>query len=105
MYVNLFKQESEDFSRYWASVSTEIYDTKKKKLTGEYIQASMPVRLGPDAKDIFEDSAVKTKAKKTKWARFEIKQSLLEAVQPKDNDEYPYVRLVILDMAPAKEDA
>ena len=31
MYVNLFKKEGDDYARYWVSVSTEIYDKKKKK--------------------------------------------------------------------------
>lgn len=104
MFVNLFKQESEDYSRYWISVSTEVYDSKKKKTTGEYIQATMPVRLTSDCKDIFDGECKKSKNKKTYWGRFKITSFLFEAVQPKEDDQYPYVRLVILDMRPAKED-
>ena len=103
MFVNLFKKEGDDYARYWISVSTEIYDKKKKKGTGKYTNASMPVRLASDAIEVFKDNAIKSKSKDTKYGRFEIVTALFEAVQPADND-YAYVRLVILDMKPVEVD-
>lgn len=103
MFVNLFKKESGDSTRYWASVSTEIYDAKKKRGTGKYINASMPVRLADDAREVFDKIAVKSKSKGVTYGRFKVEKSLLEAVQPKDND-YAYARLVILKMTDASED-
>lgn len=102
MYVNLFKKEGADYTRYWISVSTEIYDAKKKKGSGDYVNASMPVRLGQKALDVFKENAVKTKGKKITGGRFVVKKWLLEAVHPKD-DDYAYVRFVILEMEPAPE--
>lgn len=103
MYVNLFMKEGADYKRYWASVSTEIYDSKKKKGTGDYVRANIPVRLGNEAAKTFDDEADKTKNKKILHGRFKVGKWLLEAVQPKDED-YAYVRLVILTMEPAESE-
>lgn len=103
MYVSLFKKEGANYTRIWASVSTEIYDSKKKTGTGDYVNASMPVRLGTKAADVFDKFAGKTKGKKIIGGRFKITKWLLEAVQPKD-DDYAYVRIVIIEMEPAEDD-
>lgn len=100
MLVNLFKKESDDYARYWISVSTAVYDKKKKKQTDEYINATMPVRLVSDAADVFDECARKSKTKGIKYGRFEIGSAIFEAVHPKDED-YSYVRLVIFDMKDA----
>lgn len=103
MFVNLFSKDCGDYIRYWASVSTEIYDAKKKKGTGDYINASMPVRLASDALDVFKNNAEKSKKKGILYGRFKVKKWLLEAVQPKE-DDYAYVRLVIIDMESVDEE-
>lgn len=103
MFVNLFRKDNGDYYRYWASVSTEIYDAKKGKKTGEYTRANISVRLSKDCVDVFEDVAKKTSDKKIIGARFEVTDMLLEAVEPRDEDEYPYVRLVILKMKDAND--
>jgi hypothetical protein len=102
MFVNLFRKESDDYARYWISISTAVYDKKKKKQTDEYINASMPVRLVGEAVETFDECAKKSKSKGVKYGRFEIDEALFEAVHPKDED-YSYVRLVIFKMKEAEE--
>lgn len=102
MFVNLFSKKGEDYTRYWVSVSTEKYNAKKGKGTGEYINASMPVRLSEDAKSTFNNSCVKTSNKKIMRGRFEVDSGWLESVEPKEGE--PYVRLFILEMTDASED-
>ena len=104
MFVNLFKKDCGGYSRYWASVSTEIYDAKKGKGTGDYVRANISVRLSKDANEVFEEIAEKTANKKITMGRFEVVKSLFEAVQPKDDEEFPYVRFVIIDMKEAESD-
>lgn len=104
MFVNLFGKDMGDYIRYWDAVSTEKYDAKKKKGTGEYIRASIPVRLSPDATDVFKKTAFKTSNKKIVGARFKVRNGWFEAVEPRDDEQIPYVRFFILDMEPVEED-
>ena len=101
MFVNLFSKEAGEYTRYWASISTEKYDTKKKKGTGKYDKATIPVRLSKDAVEQFDDGSKRTKNKEIIGGHFELKEFWLEAVEP--NEGEPYVRLFIKDMEP-KED-
>lgn len=105
LYVNLFKKKGADFERFWISVRTPVYDAKKKKTTDDYITAQMPARLTNEAKEKFDELAIKSSGKKTTWNRFELKEFKFEAVQPKDSD-YGYVRVVIFDLelAPKKDE-
>lgn len=101
MFVNLFSKDAGEFIRYWASISTEKYDAKKKKGSGEYANASIPVRLSKESIELFEENASKTKNKKILGGKFELDEFWLEAVEPKEGE--PYVRLFIKSMTP-KED-
>ena len=103
MFINLFKKDCGDYDRYWASVSSEKYDAKKKKGTGEYINATIPVRLVKDEASKFEKSSVKTSNKKITRGRFEDCEGFFEAVEPKEGE--PFVRFVITDLgSPIKDD-
>lgn len=93
MYANIFGKKGEDYTRYWISVSTEKYDAKKKKGTGNYVNASIPVRLFDDVKDLFEDSAENTKTKKIRMMRCKDVEGFFEAVEPKEGE--PYVRFIV----------
>ena len=98
MFVNLFSKDAGEYTRYWASISTEKYDAKKKKGSGEYANASISVRLSKDAVEVFENHANKTKSKKIMGAAFELVDFWLEAVEPKEGESF--VRLFIADMKP-----
>lgn len=102
MFVNLFRKDCGDYSRYWASVSTKKYDRKKKKEVDEYINATIAVRLIPDMEKVFEDSAAKTKNKKITRGRFEDVDGFFEAVEPSEGE--PFVRFVIIDMTPVEDE-
>lgn len=102
MFVNLFRKDCGNYSRYWASVSTKKYDRKKKKEVDEYINATIAVRLIPDLEKVFEDSAVKTKNKKITRARFENVEGFFEAVEPSEGE--PFVRFVIIEMDPVDDE-
>lgn len=95
MYANIFGKKGDDYTRYWISVSTEKYDSKKKKGTGEYINASIPARLFDDIKGLFDDSAEKTKTKNIRMMRCKGVEGFFEAVEPREGD--PFVRFVVTD--------
>lgn len=96
-YCNIFRKSDEDFDRYWMSISTEKLG-KDGKGTGEYIRASITVRLGKKAKEVFAENCSKTKNKEIKQGCFELKGCSLEAVQPKEGE--PFVILFIWEMEP-----
>lgn len=102
MFINLFRKECGDYDRYWASVSTEKYDAKKKKGTGEYINATIPVRVVKDETDRFDKVCVKTSNKKITRARFEDCEGFFEAVEPKEGE--PFVRFVVTYLGNALND-
>ena len=62
-------------------------------------------RLANEAKEKFDELAIKSSGKKTTWNRFDLKEFKFEAIQPKDSD-YGYVRVVIFDLelAPKKDE-
>lgn len=95
MYANIFGKRGEDYTRYWVSVSTEKYDAKKKKGTGEYINASIPARLLEDVEAVFDESAAKTKSKGIYLLKAKKVEGWFEAVEPKEGE--PYVRFVIAE--------
>lgn len=92
MYINLFRKKSGEYYRYWASVSTKGYDSKKKQ-TDEYINASIPVRLVPDVEDSLHEW-IKTKNKAIQHVMLKDVEGFLEAVEPREGE--PFVRFVIL---------
>lgn len=103
MYANIFGKKSEDHTRYWISVSTEKYDAKKGKGTGEYIKASIPARLMKDAVKVFDEHSVKTKTKNIRMLNAKDVGGFFEAVEPREGE--PYVRFVIFEAeAVDKED-
>jgi len=101
MYANVFCKDNGDYKRYWLSISTETYDRKKKRPTGEYVTATIAVRLSEKAAKIFGDNCAKTKSKDGTWGRFNITEHWLEAVDAKEGE--PYVRCFVLDMVPAED--
>ena len=101
MYTNIFCKDNGEFRRFWLSVSTEKYDSKKKRPTGEYAQATIPARLSEKAAACFEKHSKKTKSKGVSWGRFESEDFWLEAVEPKEGE--PYVRVFVLDMEAAED--
>lgn len=102
MYVNLFRKKSEDYYRYWASVSTKGYDHKKKKQTEDYINASMPVRIIPDVESGIKDGWSKTSNKNIQYVRLENVDGFFEAVEPREGE--PFVRFVIIEAEVQEED-
>lgn len=102
MFVNLFGKDNGEYTRYWISVSTEKWDAKKKKGSGEFVRASLNATLSKDAADLFDETAKKTANKKIRGGRYEIKGAFFKAVEPKDGE--PFVTFYIHDMAPVEED-
>lgn len=96
MFVNLFGKDCGEYTRYWISVSTEKWDAKKNKGTGEYIRASLSATLSKDAADVFDEYAKKTKSKKVRGGRFEVKGAFFKAIEPKDGE--PFVTFYIHKM-------
>ena len=101
MFVNLFGKDCGEYTRYWISVSTEVWDAKKKKGTGEYIRASLSATLSKEAAEVFEDNSKKTKDRKIKGGRFEVKGAFFKAIDRREGE--PFVTFYIHDMAPVED--
>ena len=102
MFVNLFGKDCGEYTRYWVSVSTEKYDAKKNKGTGEYVRASLSATLSKDAAEVFDDNAKKTANKKIRGGRFEIKGAFFKAVEAREGE--PFVTFYIHEMEPVDEE-
>lgn len=102
MFVNLFGKDAGEYVRYWISVSTEKYDSKKKKGTGEYIRASISATLSKEAEKVFDKYAEKTANKKITGGTFTIKGGFFKAIEPKEGE--PFVTFYITDMEPKEDD-
>lgn len=84
-YARIFGKEQDDFTRYWLSLSTEKLDAKGRR-TGEYLNATMPVRLSKDAARTWDEIAVKTKNKHIRQALCEVTSCWLKVLPGKDQD-------------------
>lgn len=91
-YCNIFKKTSDEYDRYWMSVSTEKVG-KNGKGTGEYIRASITVRMSNDAKEYFDEHSTKTKSKDVRQGCFNVKDCFFKAVEPKEGE--PFVILFV----------
>lgn len=100
MFLNLFRKKQGDAYRYWASVSTRVYDYKKGKQTDEYINATIPVRLVPDLEDEL-DGWLKTKNKNIQHIQLEDVEGFFEAVEPREGE--PFVRFIVVLAKPRSE--
>ena len=97
-YMRIFSKKEDEYVRYWASVSTEKVD-KDNKETGEYMRATISVRLSASALKVFDDNKVKTKTKGIKNLNVKMTDGWLKAYEPKDGQ--PFVYLFINKMEPA----
>ena len=100
MLVNLFSKQEDEYSRYWVSVSTEKAD-RNGKGTGEYINASITVRLSKAAAEVFDDISVKTKTKGITQARVLLKDYWFKAGETKDGETYVYLFVNAMKEAPS----
>lgn len=99
MLVNLFSKTEDERARYWISVSTEKTD-KNGKGTGDYMSASITVRLSKKAAEVFDDISTKTKTKTVKQARVELKDFWFKAAETKDGESYAYIFVNAMKEAP-----
>ena len=99
MIANLFSKEEDEYTRYWVSVSTEKVD-KNNKGTGDYMNASITVRLSKKAAEVFDDVCTKTKTKGIKQARVELKDFWFKAAETKDRESYAYIFVNAMKEAP-----
>lgn len=99
-YMRIFGKKTDDYVRYWASISTAKVDEKNKK-TGEYMRANLSVRLSETAEDVFKEYAEKTKTKGIKQLNVKMTDGWLKAWEPKDGD--PFVYIFINKMEPADD--
>ena len=100
-YAYIFgkKAKTDDYYRFWVSLSTEkVY---KGKPTGEYLKATMPVRMSKDAAETWEEFAVKTKNKDIKLGISHIRSGWLKVVE---GPEDPYIVLFINDLIEQEDD-
>lgn len=92
MEITLFKKKTDEYTRYWASVSTEKTN-KKGKGTGEYIRASLPVRLSNKAAESLEDSWTETKNDAISYVRITVKDCWFKAAESAESE--PFVVLFV----------
>lgn len=92
-YFTVFGQKKDDFTRFWASISTE--KRKDGKGTGKYATANIQVRVSEDVGKLFEEESEKTKTKGIRMLRLKASEFYLMSAEPKDRDLDPYVYLFI----------
>lgn len=96
MFAYIFgKPVNDEFTRYWASISTEIVDSDGEG-TGEYYHANVEVKLSKKAREVFEDNAAKTSGKKIVGANFELVDFWLKAGKPYEDEDGNEVERLIL---------
>ncbi len=92
-YFTVFGKKTDDYVRFWASVSTE--KRKDGKGTGKYASANIQVRVSEDVAKLFDEESEKTKSKGIRMLRLKCTEFYLMAAEPKDRDLDPYVYLYI----------
>ena len=95
-YAYIFgkKAKTDDYYRFWLSLSTEKVG-KNGKGTGEYLKATLPVRMSKDATETWEEFATKTKNKDIKLGISHIKDGWLKVVE---GPEDPYIVMFVNDL-------
>ena len=101
-YAYIFgkKAKGDDYYRYWISMSTEKVG-KTGKGTGEYLKATMPVRMSKKAAETWDEFAAKTKNKDIKLGISHIKDGWLKVVE---GPEDPYIVMFVNDLVEQEDD-
>ena len=101
-YAYIFgkKAKGDDFYRYWISMSSEKVG-KNGKGTGEYLKATMPVRMSKKAAETWEEFAVKTKNKDIKLGISHITDGWLKVVE---GPEDPYIVMFVNELIEQEDD-
>ena len=100
-YLRIFSKKTDDYVRYWASVSTPKTDKDGNK-TDKYMRANISLRLSDEAVKIFKDNAEKTKTKGIKQLNVKVTEAWLKAHEPKEGD--PFVYLFVNKIVPAESE-
>ena len=103
-YFRIFGAEEEDFTRYWASISTKI---EKEDKDPKYVSAPIGVRLSKDAEKVFKKNSEKTKTKGTRMCLMRSSDFWLKAIKvknPKEDQPGTFVVLFINQAEFVEED-
>ena len=100
-YLRIFSKKTDDYVRYWASVSTPKTDKDGNK-TDKYMRANISLRLSDEAVKTFKDHAEKTKTKGIKQLNVKVMEAWLKAHEPKEGD--PFVYLFVNKIVPAESE-
>lgn len=86
-YAYIFgkKAKGDEYTRYWISMSTEKVG-KNGKPTGEYLKATMPVRMSKKAAETWDEFATKTKNKDIRLGISHITDAWLKVVEGEDEN-------------------
>ena len=79
-YFRIFGAEEDDFTRYWASISTKIENEDET----EYVSAPIGVRLSKYAEKVFKKNSEKTQTEGTKMCLIRSSDFWLKAVKIKN---------------------
>ena len=101
-YAYIFgkKAKTDEYYRFWISMSTEKVG-KNGKGTGEYLKATMPVRMSKSATEAWEEFATKTKNKDIKLGISHIKDGWLKVVE---GPEDPYIVMFVNELTEQESD-
>ena len=91
-YFRIFGEEGDEFTRYWASISTKIENEDET----EYISAPIGVRLSKDAEKVFKKNSEKTKTKGTRMCLMRSSDFWLKAVKLKNPKEDQPKTMVVM---------
>lgn len=82
-YFRIFGEKGEDFTRYWASISSK-YESEDET---SYVSAPIGIRLSKDAEKVFKKNSEKTKTDGIKMCLIRSSDFWLKAVPVKDPKE------------------
>ena len=101
-YAYIFgkKAKGDDYYRFWISMSTEKLN-KAGKPSGEYLKATMPVRMSKSATGAREGFATKTKNKDIELGISHIKDGWLKVVE---GPEDPYIVMFVNELTEQEQD-
>lgn len=92
--------KNDEYTRYWVSLSTEKMN-KNGKGTGEYLKATMPVRMSKKAAETWDEYAIKTKNKEIRLGISHVTDCWLKVFEGKDDD---YVGIFVNSLCEQEDD-
>ena len=79
MICKIFGEKKQNYTRFWAGITT-------KDKEGNYVDATIPVRMSKKAEEVFKVTSGKTKNKSIKWGTYDLDDYWLNAVEGEERN-------------------